>query len=155
MEDEKKEDESMKRMKRILAAMLMCALVVAGAPGAGMKTEAAHTHKWTLSTYSGATCTAGSRAKYVCTKCGKYKVVSGKSLGHEYITETLKATCTKNGRITKQCVRCGKISVTTIYKLGHDYRARKSTAAERKAYLWGTTLICRRCGKMTGDYADY
>ena len=72
------------------------------------------------------------------------------------MTDKKAATCTASGHSRKYCARCGKnVSKITYKKLGHDYRARKATAAEKKAYGWGTTLTCRRCGHKTGSYADY
>lgn len=146
----------MKRAKKIILMLMACMMAASGTQ-AGMSADAAaHAHKWAVHSVSKASCTRDGYVRHVCTKCGKHKSASVKKLGHFYVTDKKAATCTASGHSRKYCARCGKtVSKITYKKLGHDYRARKATAAEKKAYGWGTTLTCRRCGHKTGSYADY
>lgn len=74
------------------------------------------THQW-----SDATCTEPK----TCSQCGE---ISGKALGHEWVT-----TCTA----PKTCSRCGE---TKGAALGHDWDKATCTAPE----------TCSRCGKTNG-----
>ena len=146
----------MKRANKIILALMACMIAASGTQAGISADAAAHTHKWAVHSVSKASCTRDGYVRHVCTKCGKHKSASVKKLGHFYVTGKKAATCTASGYIRKYCARCGKTAwKSPTGKLGHDYRARKATASEKKAYGWGTTLVCRRCGHKTGSYADY
>lgn len=148
--------EKMKKAKKMILAFMACLMAVMGTRPAIPADAALHIHRWGLHSISTPSCTQGGCAKYVCSKCGKYKSLSLSKMGHSYATNKKAATCTAAGYRRKYCVRCGKTASKTTYsKLGHDYCARKATAAEKKAYRWGTALVCKRCGHKTGSYADY
>lgn len=120
-ENEKMEDDLMKRMKRNLVVMLMCALALTCVPVSGMKTEAAHKHSWNIQVIK-ATCHHSGKRVKTC-KCGS-KITYGYTpqLSHNFVmVKSVKPTCTKNGYMVSKCKYCGDTKTSYWNSQGHKF----------------------------------
>ncbi len=104
----------------------------------------AHTHEYTSSVTTKATCTTEGVRTYTCT-CGDSYTEAIDVLGHNYKTTTTQPTCAEAGKTVTTCSRCGDSYEETIPATGeHDY---KSTVTEPTCAEDGKTVYtCTVCG---------
>lgn len=78
-------------------------------------TTGQHTHAYTLTSTTAATCTIDGAKKYTCT-CGATKTEKINKLGHSVNkTTTTKATLSKDGSVSGICTRCYSVIRSTVY----------------------------------------
>lgn len=77
-------------------------------------TAGQHTHAYTVTSVTGATCTTAGEKEYTCT-CGATRTEKTNKLGHNPRTQmTIKATLTKEGSVFGKCTRCNDSVITAI-----------------------------------------
>ncbi len=86
-------------------------------------TQPVHTHSYSVSAQTAATCTAAGSTTYVCS-CGHSYSNSNPALGHdEYREIDVEPSCNYNGIVHIDCLRCGKCWTEDIPATGkHNYQ---------------------------------
>ncbi len=80
-----------------------------------------HTHSYTSSVTTAATCTTAGVRTYTCS-CGDSYTESIAAIGHSYSSSvTTAATCTSAGVRTYTCAGCGNSYTESIAAAGHSY----------------------------------
>ena len=102
-------------------------------------TFAKHTHKFTVSSVTMATCDSAGYLKKTCT-CGEFTEEYTEPTGeHNYVVETVKPTCVSNGYTVCRCTFCGA-----------DYRY-DYVPADPSAHTF-VNGICVYCSAAKEDY---
>ncbi|MCD7786028.1 MAG: carbohydrate-binding domain-containing protein [Oscillospiraceae bacterium] len=103
-----------------------------------------HTHSYTSSVTTEATCTNDGVMTYTCT-CGDSYTETIPATGHSYVGVVTAPTCTEKGFTTYTCSVCGDSYVADETEaLGHKYEATVTApTCTEKGY---TTYTCSVCG---------
>ncbi|MBQ7500512.1 MAG: hypothetical protein IJT91_06425 [Clostridia bacterium] len=88
-----------------------------------LNSQQTHTHSYSLSSHTDATCTSAGTRVYVCSGCGDTYTETVPALGHDYASVMTAPTCVNDGYTTYTCSRCGNSYTGNITgALGHEYQ---------------------------------
>jgi hypothetical protein len=142
-------------MKKILAIVLMmavltCPAFASGEPAAQAETASAAAetvnqaecnHAFSVEVTKEATCTEKGLLTYTCSVCGLTYTVETLPTGeHDYVASVKEATCAEEGEITYTCSMCGDTYSETIPTLDHTPSAAASSCTEN--------VVCTVCGEL-------
>lgn len=106
--------------------------------------ESEHTHSYTLSSQTVATCIESGSNTYSCF-CGDFYTETVPALGHDYqLSNDVPAGCTQEGEKLYTCSRCGDFYTETISATGHSYTAVVTQPTCTKDGY--TVYTCENCG---------
>ncbi|MBE6686945.1 MAG: hypothetical protein E7591_06900 [Ruminococcaceae bacterium] len=110
---------------------------------------ATHTHTYTSSVTTAATCTSAGVRTYRCS-CGDSYTEAIAALGHSYTSSVTEATCTTDGYTSYMCSRCGDSYTGDIVAAkGHSYdEFRTAPTCTEEGY---TLYSCGICGNSYKD----
>ena len=113
-----------------------------------------HTHTFTETSRTEATCTTDGRINYIC-ECGATRVEIVRALGHniESIVE-IQVTCTTDGLIVDRCMNDGcNYERSTVIHGSHNYSItdRQDAACDTDGYIEYT---CANCGDQYYEYFE-
>ena len=113
-----------------------------------------HTHTFTETSRTEATCTTDGRINYIC-ECGATRVEIVRALGHniESIVE-IQVTCTTDGLIVDRCTNDGcNYERSTVIHGSHNYSItdRQDAACDTDGYIEYT---CANCGDQYYEYFE-
>ena len=115
-----------------------------------------HTHSWTKTSESAATCTANGIITYTCEDCGEVRQEQTQATGHKWeVVETTEATCNTPAYTLRKCSVCGETSTleTSPATGRHDY---KGTVVAPTCTERGYTIMeCSYCGDRYIDESSY
>lgn len=107
--------------------------------------QPAHTHSYSSSVTTQATCSAEGVKTYRCS-CGHSYTEAIPCTAHSYVETKTEATCTSSGDTTKRCQTCGHVLFNQDSPaLGHNYSTQVTVNATCETEGSGTRT-CQRCG---------
>lgn len=107
--------------------------------------QPAHTHSYSSSVTTQATCSEEGVKTYRCS-CGHSYTESIPCTAHSYVETKTEATCTSSGDTTKRCQTCGHVLFNQDSPaLGHNYSTQVTVNATCETEGSGTRT-CQRCG---------
>ena len=142
-------------MRKVLACVTAVLLFGALCVGCG-EAETEHTHSWTGTVTTEATCTEEGEMTYTCSGCDETYTETIDALGHtwgEWKT-TQELNCTdSDGVATRTCTVCGETETETTTKSGsHSYVVSETTGdcVTETVYTY-TCSVCGDSYTVTGD----
>ncbi|MBQ6890618.1 MAG: hypothetical protein IJN53_06370, partial [Oscillospiraceae bacterium] len=103
-----------------------------------------HTHSYSSSVTTAATCTTAGVRTYTCS-CGASYTEAISALGHSYSSKVTAPTCTANGYTTYTCTNCGNSYTSNqTSATGHSYTS--SVTAPTCTASGTRTYTCSTCG---------